>query len=413
MSKIAIMSDLHFGINKDSNKKLEALITSIDYFISRCKRNKITDVFFLGDWFHNRNVINVNTLHESVRVIEKLTSLFNVYMILGNHDLYLKNSTDVHSLSFLNLLQGKSLCNHLHIISKTTEIIIEDKKILCIPWLGKIDKDRNDYDLVLGHLDIDVNFYIHDFIQDKSPEQYDQNAINEYLSDSELYDATKCDAGELPTKSLKTDEAKGFLTTYLNLIHDKGLVFSGHFHKHEEIKSQNKKFIFVGSLIETTFADTNNDKGFYFLTLNKNEKISAKFVKNPLGIKHVKISYSEMADSLETVVKQIDIKKFNIIKIIVDTPESCTEIYTIVNQLLNIEHVVECSVDFINSSFSSMTVNADDSNLDSFKLSKHEYMMKFIDSIDITSLNDEIDIKLLKDRAAEYFNLSNNRLYEI
>ncbi len=64
MSKIAIISDLHFGASGDSQQRLKFQLDYLEKtFIPYLLDNKITEVIQLGDVFHSRKTINVNTHH--------------------------------------------------------------------------------------------------------------------------------------------------------------------------------------------------------------------------------------------------------------------------------------------------------------------------------------------------------------
>ena len=66
----------------------------IDHIVA----NNIKNVVFTGDYFHQRNAITIDTLNIAHRCLQAMAKHANVYMILGNHDLFNKNSTEVNSI---------------------------------------------------------------------------------------------------------------------------------------------------------------------------------------------------------------------------------------------------------------------------------------------------------------------------
>jgi DNA repair exonuclease SbcCD nuclease subunit len=58
----------------------------------------IDHIMFLGDWFEHRTALNISTLNYSYRGAKLLNDLgLPVFFMVGNHDLYYKNSREIHS----------------------------------------------------------------------------------------------------------------------------------------------------------------------------------------------------------------------------------------------------------------------------------------------------------------------------
>ena len=80
-------------------------------------------------------------------------------MVLGNHDLFNKNSTDVNSI---NIFRDNS---HIHVIDKPIELQLNGKAILFVPWLSDLSSFKaNSYDFLFGHFDISSKFLISNYI---------------------------------------------------------------------------------------------------------------------------------------------------------------------------------------------------------------------------------------------------------
>jgi DNA repair exonuclease SbcCD nuclease subunit len=91
--KRIIFGDIHFGKKGNSHTFNKDCHRFLDDMISYASENNIKEVVFLGDWFHSRNSINVNTMKSGIDGVRKLANNFDrIIMILGNHDLYYRDS---------------------------------------------------------------------------------------------------------------------------------------------------------------------------------------------------------------------------------------------------------------------------------------------------------------------------------
>jgi len=95
----AYFTDIHFGKKANSIQHNQDCIRYIEWFCEQVKKNDIDYVAFLGDWNENRSALNIHTLHYSYQGAKMLDALgLPVYFVVGNHDLYYRNSRDVHSV---------------------------------------------------------------------------------------------------------------------------------------------------------------------------------------------------------------------------------------------------------------------------------------------------------------------------
>lgn len=256
-SKVAIFSDLHLGIYGNSEKWHDVALAWADWIVKELKKKKIKDVFFLGDFFHNRSEISVQTIHVASLILDKLKE-FNIIMIIGNHDAYYKNRADVHSLG---LMSGHE---NITIVDTNLEIEAFDKKLLFVPWNTEIPDEK--YDIIFGHFEIQ-NFKMNNF--------------------------KVCDHG------LQASE----------LLSKAPLVFSGHFHNRNFKTYDEGKIIYVGNTFPMDFADVANVKGYHILDL---EDESLECIPNPVSPRFTKIFLSKIKD-----YKADDFKN-NAVKFIVD-----------------------------------------------------------------------------------------------
>ena len=207
-NKAACFTDIHFGNKNNSKQHNRDCADFVDWFIEQGK--DCETCIFLGDWHHHRASVNVSTLNHSVENVGKLSRAFeNVYMIMGNHDLYYREKRDLNSLPYAGLFENVTLVE---------DALVKDDVAL-IPWLvgdewKSLQKTKCRY--MFGHFEL-PNFKMNAMV-----EMPDHGGINaEYLTGPEY-------------------------------------VFTGHFHKR-----QNKGNVhYLGSPFGHNYADTwDDDRG--------------------------------------------------------------------------------------------------------------------------------------------------------
>lgn len=286
-NEVAIFSDLHLGIYANSEIWHSIALKWADWIVSDLKKRNIIDILFLGDFFHNRTEINVQTLHVASQILEKFSD-FDVLMVVGNHDAYYKHRADVHSLG---LIQGHE---NVTIVDKLYEKEYGNKKFLFVPWNEDLPLGKWDY--IMGHFEI-RNFRMNNF--------------------------KVCDHGL---------SAIDFLASRTDTV------FSGHFH-HRNSRSYNEGNIhYVGNPFGMDFSDVDNDKGYYILEA---ETGKLEFINNTVSPKFKKILLSK----LKTYTKGDIIG--NHVKVVVDievTDAQYEKVRTYITSLKPFQYFVEYNI---------------------------------------------------------------------
>ena len=131
--RIGIFSDIHYGINKDSQYRLKETEKCIDWVIKTFKENKVDYVIFCGDLFDSRFSINVQTLNAAINDIQNLAYSFEkVFLIVGNHDTFYKNVNSVNSVKFLEKLSQTE--NLIIVEDEPFFMMIQNKTLGLFPW---------------------------------------------------------------------------------------------------------------------------------------------------------------------------------------------------------------------------------------------------------------------------------------
>jgi len=212
--KVAICTDIHFGLKSNSLVHNQDCADFIDWFIATAREQGCETGMFLGDWHHHRASINLQTLHFSLQSLQKLSAAFdNFYFIPGNHDLYYRDKRDIH---------GAEWAQHLPNITVVNDWF-QDGDVVIAPWLVGDDHKRipkMSAKYMFGHFELP---------------HFKMNAMVEMP-----------DHGEV-----KVDSFGGF---------DK--VFSGHFH----LRQQKKNINYIGNCFPHNFADAGDaDRGMMIL----------------------------------------------------------------------------------------------------------------------------------------------------
>jgi DNA repair exonuclease SbcCD nuclease subunit len=214
-NRAACFTDIHFGNKNNSKQHNRDCADFVDWFIEQSE--DCETCIFLGDWHHHRSSVNVSTLNHSVENVGKLSRAFKqVYMIMGNHDLYYREKRDLNSLPYAGLFDNVTLVE---------DMLVQDD-IALVPWLvgdewKNLQKTKCRY--MFGHFELPF---------------FKMNAMVEMP-----------DHGSLNAEHLQGPE----------------YVFSGHFHK-RQVKGN---VHYLGSPFGHNYADTwDDDRGMMKLEWN-------------------------------------------------------------------------------------------------------------------------------------------------
>jgi DNA repair exonuclease SbcCD nuclease subunit len=226
--RIFLLSDLHFGVRANS---LEWLNNQLHFFANFyfpfLKENvKEGDVFFmLGDWFDNRQLLDINVMNKAIEIIYQISKIMPVYLMTGNHDIYKKHDTDVNSLVAFRFIPNVTIFEDPVVVTNGKS------KILVLPWIGTKEEEEEyakanskNADYIFAHTDM-AGF--------------------------------KYDNGRTIVKGANLKEVKGYKK-----------VFSGHIHKRQQIDHM----YYIGSPYHTKRGDIGNTKHVYIFDPD-NDKI--------------------------------------------------------------------------------------------------------------------------------------------
>ena len=144
--KIAILNDTHCGIRNSSEIFLnnsEEFYNNV--FFPECEKHGIKQIVHLGDYYDHRKFINFKALNQNRRVfLDQLRKRgMSMDIILGNHDVYFKNTNELNSLKEC---LGHYM-NEVHIVTEPTVMQYDSLKMGLVPWIC-----QDNYDLCMNFI---------------------------------------------------------------------------------------------------------------------------------------------------------------------------------------------------------------------------------------------------------------------
>ena len=307
MTKIVILTDTHFGARSDSLIFNEFFYDFYEnqFFPYVKSHPEITTFLHMGDCLDRRKYINYKIAKDfRERFIRGLDELnIPCHFIVGNHDIYYKNTLEVNCYNELTLPERSG------VYSEPTIVTIGDYDMAFIPWLTEENQSQF-YSLInepgvqvaFGHLEV---------------------------SGFEMHSGVMSQTGISKTVFNKFD-----------------MVMSGHFHK----RSTDGHIYYLGCPYEMTWADCNDPKGFHVFDT---ETRTLEFIPNERTI-FEKIHYNDKT----TNYNELEVSKYDqkFVKVFVENRDDYYAFDKFLDRLYNditvwdlkvIEDFSDLSVDFV------------------------------------------------------------------
>lgn len=388
--KIFVFTDLHFGIHSNSQSYIDICSDTLKWISNYCTKNAIGEIVFMGDFFDSRASIDVKTLNSATQSLYELAdSGVNINLILGNHDIYLRDSTSIHSLLAFG---GRS---NIRIVDEPFSVMHDGDVVMMLPWLyGTTSKKVNvprGTKYVFSHHNFPVNFFMGGGGKKKK-----LNRSDTYVSSTPYED-------EYGIQQELLDE----------VVKNGGLFFSGHIHQRKEIPlTKRSKIIIEGSPYETSWGFNGVECGAYVVDLGEN---TCEFVPNPYNKVHVEVRTS----SAEEDIDKIDFKN-SIVRLNVDTQESFDRISKLQSKISSFKpfSIENTKYEFTVAEFVGSREDAVDAvdSVGSKVLSKLDYINGAIDRGDFSAFSyvkEDASVSINKERlkeiAADIFESANKK----
>lgn len=269
MSKVAIITDQHFGMRKGSQIFHDFIGKFYkDIFFPTLEERGIDTVIDLGDTFDNRRTIDFWSLDWAKKnyydVLEEKG--IQVYTVVGNHTAYYKNTNAINTVDLLLSEYG-----NVKVISECQEVTVKNFPILFVPWINSENQDKTfdqisntKANVAMGHLELQ-GFEAH-------PGYFHEKGI-----DSSLF------------KKFKK-------------------VFSGHYHT----KSNRSNVYYLGNPYQIYWTDCDDKRGFHIFDT---DTLKLEYIENQYKI-YKKVFYNDQKN--DYLSQDTDDYKDKFIKIVVE-----------------------------------------------------------------------------------------------
>ena len=253
--KVAIITDTHFGARNDSqmfSNYFKEFYEEI--FFPTLEKRGIRTVIHMGDVVDRRKFINWKTVYQMREVFFDACygRYINLHIIIGNHDVFFRNTNIVNSMEGLRIESN----HQFHVYTEPTEIELDGTKLFMQPWICDENREQSlkaiqdtEAQILFGHLEV-KGFEMH--IGSFSREGVDARMFQKF-----------------------------------------DMAMSGHFHH----KSDNGNIYYLGNPYQITWSDYKDPRGFHIFDTETRE---LEFILNPLEMFH-KIYYDDDKTTLESI----------------------------------------------------------------------------------------------------------------
>ena len=329
--KIALLTDTHFGARNDNLNFNDYFYEFYEgVFFPYLQQNNIKHCIHLGDLMDRRKYVSYRILKDfRERFIQPFLHLeIDLHILVGNHDIYFRNTNDVNSLQ--ELLGGKY--KNIHIYPEAQEVDFGGFPILMMPWINPQNEiysfgmmDETKADTMVSHLEV-VGFEMH--------------------------------GGHFSESGFDKSQFKKFDT-----------IFSGHYHK----KSDDGQIYYLGTPYQMTWSDYNCPKGFHVFDTETRELTR---IVNPQKI-FEKIYYDDTQENYDS--HDVNQYRNKYIKLVVVNKNDLYKFDKFTDKLFKADcHEVKIIEDFTDLDANTVSDDIVENSQDTMTL-----LGKYIDDLDV------------------------------
>ena len=267
-NKVLVFSDLHIHSHKGRTDRLHDCLDTLRWIFETAEAKKVKHILFLGDLFHERFKIDVLNYLRTFEVFREYVATkppYDVYLLIGNHDMYHKERWDVTAVKPFTVLPNVKIVDR-----PTTLRLCGDNPVDFMPYtenpiaeLAELKKNRNQggdsipMKLLLGHMAVHGaktnTFY-----------GVSSDVIVEYDNEMVPVDAS--------------------------IFEDWDMTILGHYHGAQQIS---KKAEYIGSPLQLAFGEVFQQKHIMILDLDTLKK---EYVVNDFSPVHLIVTPKDIAD---------------------------------------------------------------------------------------------------------------------
>jgi DNA repair exonuclease SbcCD nuclease subunit len=240
--RIWMITDTHFGVRSNSREWMDIIESYFYDFFIPLLQNEVRPGDILvhcGDTFDSRQSLNLYVLNKGQTIIEKLAEILPVYVIIGNHDIFMKYSNEINSMKVFKHMENVT------IFEQPIKANFGSKTGFFLPWVEDheelshtVSDPANQADILFCHTDVKgISF-------------------NKYVKIEEGTDAER--------------------------FQQFGRVYSGHIHYAQKFRNVRM----LGAPYELTRSDSGNTKGVWLLDLETDTEFFWENTHTPKFLKY-------------------------------------------------------------------------------------------------------------------------------
>jgi len=253
MCKFLIFTDIHIHTHKNSLKRLQDCLTTLEWTFETAISRNVKNILFLGDLFQDRQKIQILPYHKTYEMFLKYSEHVNVYILVGNHDMWLANDCEISSVYPFKAIKNVT------VIDKPTTLNIGGFSFDFLPYtnnpLESLKEFKKPSKILLGHISIDG-----------------AKLNSHYKRIAEVSVECEGDIQKIDSEKFSKWEK----------------VYLGHFH----IAQQIGNIEYVGSPLELNFAEAFQEK--HIILLNA-ETMEAEYIVNNFSPRHLILNEDEVS----------------------------------------------------------------------------------------------------------------------
>ncbi len=342
MAQILLFSDLHIHTHKNSQQRLQDCLDVLHWVFQTARERNIHNIVFGGDLFQDRQRISVLTYHLTYKIISQFPDL-NIWLLLGNHDLWYYEKTDISSVVPIGAL------SHVTVIDQPCTHNIAGLDIDFLPFthnpVAVISENfANKSKVLVGHVAVDEAFLHHKVKAEVSVE-----------FDNEMVKVNK------------------------EIFQGYNRVFLGHYHCEQRLDNVVE---YIGSTLQLNFGEAFQKKHVIVLDT---ETLEREYIENTFSPRHYILKSNEL-DGME-------FRTNDFVRVSYDISES--------DMLQMRSNILEKHPD-INITFTQEKKNINNQeSIQKFNLTEGDTLERYIAAVDCSNLDHKRLLKIGKDICQE------------
>ncbi len=301
--KILHFADLHLGVESYGridpttglSSRLLDFLKALDRLVDYAIENKVDLVLFCGDAYKSREPTQTQQREFARRIYRLSSSGIPIFLLIGNHDLpnAIGKATTTEIFDTLTV-KNVYVSNRpeVHRIPTPSGIV----QVVSLPWLRrsalltKEDTKNLTFEQINERLQAAMTEVVAKKAKELDPELPAVLAAHVWVTGAKVGSES----------SMTIGQEHALLVS--NIIHPAfDYVALGHIHKHQ-VLNENPPVVYAGSLERLDFGETEDEKGFYIVDIEPDEKgkRKVKFDFHPLeGRRFVTVGVKVEPDDIE------------------------------------------------------------------------------------------------------------------